>query len=212
MFASVSMGTMPPRGGAAEDIWLDRPTYSTSVGEPLAGLDTPAGREVLQNWLACGAPVIERTLPRVDGVPSVHSPSIVRAPIEPTWASVFEDLLQGRGCAAVRCHGGGDPNAGFEISEDASVTYRSLVDAQASGSDETDGGCGAMGGTLVVPTQPDASLLIQKLRAAGDDDVCGRSMPRNGHVREDDIQAIEQWIREGACEAPLTPEGVCAPP
>ncbi len=53
------------------------------------------------------------------------------------------------------------------------------------------------GATIVVPGQPAASAIVQKLRGTF---PTGVQMPFNGpaYWREQDIQLVERWIAEGA--------------
>lgn len=52
---TVERGTMPPSGVGREVV--DAATRYRN----LPAIDTPEGRAILRNWLACGAPVVERT-------------------------------------------------------------------------------------------------------------------------------------------------------
>jgi hypothetical protein len=194
ILASVEAGTMPPDGAAGAEA-LDGAPRFVRIDEqegavPLPAVSTPEGRAILRNWLACGAPVVERPVPRMDGAPAEVVPALVLPPVEPTWASIFGDVLETRGCAAARCHGGTE--AGFRVT-DAAGTYAALVGAAASGED-----CDGMG-TLVVPGSPDASLFLAKLSAHRGAMVCGDPMPIGGiPLRAEDLDAIRTWITNGA--------------
>lgn len=189
---TVDLGTMPPEGEAAEQALGSAPLYARVSDEQgtseLPGVDTPEGREILRNWLACDAPVVERPAPRADGVDSVVVPPLYLPPIEPTWESIFDNVLGARGCAGARCHGGTE--AGFRVTDPAS-TYDALVGADAIGDD-----CAGRG-TLVVPGDPDASIFLQKLVPSSG--VCGDPMPIGGvPLSEANVDAIRTWIVAGA--------------
>src|SRR5699024_821098 len=96
---------------------------------------SPEAREILRNWLACGAPVVERTVPRRDGVPAVVVAAEGVPPIQPTWASIFRDVLVARRCGNRYCHGdAASDELGLHIDDhDCDATYRALVGARASG-------------------------------------------------------------------------------
>lgn len=189
IYESLALGTMPPAGEEGASVRSGAPRYlaSDDRGElvPLPGADTPAGREIVRNWLACDAPVVERPLPREDGLSAVVVPPLPRDPIEPTWESVFEDLLRARGCAGARCHGGSE--AGFQVT-DAAGTRAALVGAEASGDE-----CAGM--PLVAPGAPDDSLFYRKLAARDEADVCGDPMPLGApRLNDDDLAAVRAWI------------------
>lgn len=190
---TLDLGTMPPDGELSRMVASGAPVYvhASDAGlEPLPSVDTPGGREIVRNWLACGAPVVERPAPREDGAHAVVVPALVLPPVEPTWDSIFRDVLAARGCAGALCHGGTE--AGFRVTDPAS-TYDALVGRAASGKD-----CEGMG-TLVVPGDPDASLFLQKLSARADEQVCGRPMPIGGlPLRDEDLAAVRSWIEAGA--------------
>src|SRR5690606_34642711 len=128
------------------------------------------------HWLACGAPVVERPLPRSDGVPAVVVPALHVPPVEPTWSSIYTNVLAAR-CASTLCHGGTDTDAiGFRVTS-AQETLRALVDAPARGEH-----CRGNGTPLVAPGDPDGSLLVAKLTppSASTPAVCGDVMPSAG--------------------------------
>src|SRR5690606_26116603 len=68
ILSSVESGWMPPDGVGER---LAEEQFGTLVdigakltledGEPVPALGTPEGDEILRNWLACGAPVVEST-------------------------------------------------------------------------------------------------------------------------------------------------------
>ena len=65
MWNQIVSGAMPP-GVEGEASIIREYGYVTDPLDPdadvlLADLDTPEGQEIVRNWLACGAPFIERT-------------------------------------------------------------------------------------------------------------------------------------------------------
>jgi hypothetical protein len=67
IYGHVLDGVMPPEGFVPS-----RSGYAARDGTPMPGARDPAGIEMLRNWLACGAPVVERTtaptpVPCIDG-------------------------------------------------------------------------------------------------------------------------------------------------
>ncbi len=202
ILGSIEIGVMPPP--AAPDSSIDRvyqgaPSYARAEGgEALPEITSAAGREILRNWLACGAPVVERGAAREDGVPAVVEEPLFVPPVEPTWPSIFESLVGSRRCATPLCHGG-NSRAGYEalVAADA---YRGLVGQPARGED-----CDGQG-TLVVPGDSGASLLLSKLDGTS---TCGDAMPLNQiPVRQATVDAVAAWID---CGAPEGPDG-CATP
>ncbi len=71
LFGAVAGGTMPPgEVGLGEEI--AEFAYVVSPADPTMDVDlarviTPEGRELLRNWLVCGAPFVERTIPCPSG-------------------------------------------------------------------------------------------------------------------------------------------------
>jgi mono/diheme cytochrome c family protein len=72
------------------------------------------------------------------------------------------------------CHGPEKQESGFAL-----VSREALLAGGASG-------------PAVVPGMPDESLLIQAVRHEG------REMPLDGKLADDEIAALEQWVRDGA--------------
>ena len=120
-----------------------------------------------------------------------------------TFTSLYDDVFgpqaigPGVGCASPYCHGGGSgvsetmvdglPGSGFSVSTKQSA-YDSLVDAEGSAN------CG--GAIRVVPGDPDASLLVQKIT----DPPCGERMPMHSEesLSPEAIARIRAWIGAGA--------------
>ncbi len=59
----VDVGAMPPGPPSGDEALAGAPRYRTRIGTPeehgLPAIDDPAAREMLRNWLACGAHVVE---------------------------------------------------------------------------------------------------------------------------------------------------------
>lgn len=70
IYAAVESGRMPPFGNELVDLYASAPRYhregASGRPERLPPIDSHDGLHRLRNWLACGAPVIERTTPRTD--------------------------------------------------------------------------------------------------------------------------------------------------
>jgi hypothetical protein len=199
----VERGAMPP-GGAGDAVVRSATqafAYADLGGTPLPSVDSAGGREILRNWLACGAPVVERT--KSEGAPgSLCNTGAERVgdciverpcPLEPTWASIYECIIATE-CAT--CHSASQPTY-FEDSKldlsTAALAYAGLVGVEAAGEE-----CAGMG-TLVVPGDADASLLIDKM---GADPSCGDPMPLPpaSLIPQDRVDVIRAWIEAGAPE------------
>jgi hypothetical protein len=89
-------------------------------------------------------------------------------------------------CALPSCHSGVARQGGLVLDEEG-VSYRALVDRPSMA---------ASGETLVVPGDPDASYLIQKLQGTA---AMGVQMPQGGQpLSKGTIKLIAQWIARGA--------------
>lgn len=106
-----------------------------------------------------------------------------------TWGAVFSEIIAPN-CNNGYCHGGGA--AGFSVT-DAASTYASLVEVPAMGM-----ACGPTGAVRVVPGDPDASLLIQKLEGT---QACGAAMPKDlPALAQSEIDRVRAWILDGAMD------------
>jgi hypothetical protein len=113
----------------------------------------------------------------------VSSPSAV------TFATVFSTVLNP---VCSTCHGGADGIAGMDFTSSSSA-YASLVRVPAGGLGSA---CGASGLVRVLPGSSARSLLYLKVTGT---QPCGVRMPASGGPLTDAaIQAIENWIDEGA--------------
>jgi hypothetical protein len=153
----------------AEEMW----TWIDDGSMPPEGQRPPlegADKETVRNFLACGAPV-QNVPPVVTG---------------PDWAQIFPSL---GGCMV--CHGTGSATGAW-YAADACTTRANLLASAAVGPS-----CGGTGSMLVVPSNPDASLMLQKLEAPM---PCGTVMPpdRTPATPSPIAAPLRQWIAAGA--------------
>jgi hypothetical protein len=113
--------------------------------------------------------------------------------LQPTFASISKEIFEttdsaGRQ-ACISCHTniGRTPASGLNLA--AGAAYAALVGV---------GSVGKPGAKLVVPGDPDASYLVQKLE--GDPGIVGKRMPRNGppYLTSGQMLVIRRWIELGA--------------
>lgn len=169
-----------------ESMWAEIEGGSMPPGRPAAGGELSAtDKEVVRNWLACGAPVIATPAP----VTSVGA----------DWTAIYEAFVGSSGLGCNACHGANPASGdGFMLGEtgDACAAYNRVVNTLAV----TDAGSPPCANThtLVVPNNPSASLLVSKLEGTQD---CGASMPYlqpplgPSHPVVMDLRA---WIMAGA--------------
>lgn len=110
----------------------------------------------------------------------------------PTMTAVYEEILK-KTCAQPFCHLGAAGSTPLFSDKDSS--YQALVNMLAAGTK-----CGDSGAVLVVPGDPDASLLYRKIEVPRPSDLCGDPMPGGGGPPLDDggINQIKTWIEQGA--------------
>jgi hypothetical protein len=108
-----------------------------------------------------------------------------------SYANDILPLFQREGCLAVQCHGGGLPASAYDL-RSYETTFGQGVEARIFGLCD------------VVPGEPDASFLIEKL---GPSPRIGSRMPNMlPPLAADDINLIRTWILEGASDdRPATP-------
>jgi hypothetical protein len=207
IYGSVETGRMPPAEAGATVTSGIEYFYANDMS-PVPPIATEQGLLVFRRWLACGAPMVERSAPsRVCTDPMDPGTCEMRGepgapcseaevgdycfnhndaePVEPIFSEIFEKILNRR-CAA--CHSGRDPDNGMLDFSDEDMAWASLQGA-ADGSD-----CEGQGNYL-VPMNPDASLLVQKLEPMP---VCGARMPSERGLAPTYAATIRQWIADGA--------------
>lgn len=213
VWTAVEEGSMPPGGEGGAAYSANVPTRFDRVTddgfEALPGPASPEGRATLRNWLACGAPVVERTLERFDGLPNAvgfTAPACDRRCVDPSWEAIYGTIIaapepdpegswQGGSCASARCHSAGEAAGELLLSEGPSRALEALVEVPARGVQ-----CAPTGMPLIVPGDPDASLLWLKVSRASAS-VCGNRMPSSGSLLSEQQRcALREWIRCGACE------------
>jgi hypothetical protein len=226
---TIANGSMPPgRVGDTLSVhtfgWITDPTDPTR-DVPLPTLETDEGREIVRNWLACGAPIVEAwaafTAPMCDensdcptGLCEADSCSYigdsdtavhrVDRPLEPNWRSIYLQAIQPN-CTTPGCHApdplsGGALSAGLDLST-MERAYEALVDAEASEDEALGALCGGSGRVLVDPGNPDGSLLVSKL--AEEAPECGEQMPFGQALDAEQVAVIREWIMAGAPPAPM---------
>ena len=107
------------------------------------------------------------------------------APLAPTLASIQDNVFSVR-CAIPACHGGGNVQYGLRL--DPGFSAGNLINVPSPRNANL---------IRVVPGDPDASFLIQKLQGA--DGLLGDRMPDGGpYLTTATINVIRQWIQDGA--------------
>jgi hypothetical protein len=113
-------------------------------------------------------------------------PTPVEPTHAPTFTAVYDEVLTVQGCATKSCHTG----TGLENLGDRATAHASLLAATAMGALCTGGQ------KLVMPGNPDQSLLLQKVRPSP---PCGTPMPPPmGALTQQEIDQIAMWIQLGA--------------
>jgi hypothetical protein len=109
--------------------------------------------------------------------------------VEPTLASLTEHYFS-KSCSFDSCHGS-KKAGGLDLKGDI---HAALVNVPA-----VHDGAAANGKMLVVPNDPDASYLVQKVEGPDADE--GDIMPQNAPEPMDPecrIKMLRQWIQDGA--------------
>jgi len=163
----------------AEDIWDEVEGGTMPPPEPAGGGElNDMEKESVRNWLACGAPLIG------------PDPTVPAA----TWDSIWPTLAPN----CIICHSveqGPMAGAGFTLGDEMCAAYDNITGNKAAVTPE----CSMMPRTLVIPNDPDGSLLVQKLTATQD---CGTPMPPSAEglqgVNAVLVDTIKAWIAAGA--------------
>jgi outer membrane protein assembly factor BamB len=108
------------------------------------------------------------------------------------FSTIYAQIMAQR-CAGSVCHSGTATGGSLSLQAGtASAIRASLLNKAASGSE-----CMASGLSLVVPGNPDMSLLYRKLT---DMPPCGSRMPPTGPLTTEEIGRIRTWIANGALD------------
>jgi len=205
--AEIENETMPPEesgSGLVTTTYRMGPDPSAAA---LPTLDTAEGRQILEHWLACGAPVVERSIgagtlmpgdnctcvgESCDIVPAAQvGDCYVRAEvqIEPTWSSIYDSVIA-PSCAGASCHGA---EANPPDLSDAATGYAALIGQAASGM------CSDTELPYVEPNDPANSVLYQVLTDSGNCSMLGL-MPLGtpDGLPTGVTDAIAEWITAGA--------------
>jgi hypothetical protein len=194
LYSEVEGGSMPPYGEATVIAHAGVPQFRFLDDRGLPRIDAVDGLPLFRNWLACGAPVVERTTPRPAGITAVGDVVGLRpVPLEPTYTSIYQNILFPL-CGA-SCHNPADP-ARFGLAlldlSDKDESYTNLVNAPAVGVS-----CEETGRMQVVPGDPENSLLVQKLFLSPD--LCGDPMPQGAALLPTEtVDVVRAWIDNGA--------------
>lgn len=217
IWEQVTSGRMPPAGRVGDEyaaavagLRFDRVANDGTTFTPLPELDSDEGREILRNWLAANAPVIERTQPRIDRLPVELGPCVpqcARTCVDVTWESIYAQIIRPT-CALSQCHTRDDAQGGLDLLGEAAVTdpasHEGALSVRArllEGGATTPACLDAGQNTMLVPGDPEASLFHEKVAATGD--LCGARMPAAGSpLTEQQVCAIREWIACGACAEP----------
>lgn len=180
IWASVLDGSMPPEGEGQRAVsngnWSFDPEGRAGA-QRLPPLSTRAGKAVLRNWLACGAPVVGDTV-----VPSwTRAPVLSDAGALSDWSALFTQIIAPR-CATAGCHNTQTKAGGLALAEECAA-YTALLEKDACGKPR------------LVPSNADSSLL-DKLESSKP--ACGGPMPPAGSLDAPELNAIRAWVEAGA--------------
>ena len=229
VWGQVSSLNMPPGGPVGEEyrasvagLVYERFDDDGEAVGALPSLDSEEGREIFRNWLAARVPVVERTQRRIDRRDDLLIGYVVpvceRTCVDPTWESIYVQIIE-PSCARSRCHDNTEPASDLDLFADLTPPppqsmltpeqlharlapilvgdedREGIIGANAVGSQ-----CRPEGWSIVVPNEPEMSLLYAKVAAASGDDICGGKMPLSGNpLTEQRLCAIREWIACGAC-------------
>ena len=134
---------------------------------------------------ACGAGSGEGLDQNGQPLPGGGAPPVTG--LQPTLASIQDNVFS-VSCAIPSCHGGGNVQYGLRL--DPGFSAGNLINVPSPRNANL---------IRVVPGDPDASFLIQKLQGA--DGLLGDRMPDGGpYLTTATINVIRQWIQNGALQ------------
>lgn len=153
--------------------------------------------EIVRDWLACGVPAVEGTVPsRVPEPVGWVIPSCEHRCTDAAWPAIHEQVIAT--CAI--CHNG---YGRLDLSGDASDVYERILDAPAISAD-------CLGSRILVPGRASESLLVvvpeadPTIRLA-----CAVSSHVTPRASAQHLCALRAWVACGACRE--ADGGACAP-
>ena len=213
IWSQVESGQMPP-GEVGRTVLESGIPYDRRAADgtfsPMPSIESDEGRTILRNWLACNAPVVERTVERFDRAPleiGRIEPMVQRRCTDPTWPSIYATILR-PSCGTEFCHAAGMGESNLSLAAQAPEDFAAVaaVLGEIVGRDAEGTSCLADGGALLVPGDAEASLLWRKVSRPSAE-VCGLAMPLGGTpLTEQQRCALEAWIECGACADPRDAE------
>jgi hypothetical protein len=194
----IRWGLMPPRASEfslfleLKSIFNTDEETACEKEKRYSSLQSARGQEVLRNWLACRAPIVETNTAVVTketgGAIGWQFP-ICEAPVSEGDSISLEALLEGPLASCQSCH----PTLSDPDFSSLELTASSVVD-------ETRKIC--EGKPYVTKGDPEKSFLYDMI--SKDDPGCGHSrMPQGGALKDEEIALVESWIKAGA---PITNE------
>ena len=130
------------------------------------------------------------------GAPSAGSGASAM-PGSPKFSAIYQEIIAGTGCnGGPTCHAGSVAGA-LKMTTPAEA-YAALVGVKAMGMNVPAGGtdCRTTNLLRVAPSDPNNSLLVQKLESATP--ACGTRMPPGGMLSAPQLAQIRAWIANGA--------------
>lgn len=114
--------------------------------------------------------------------------------LDPSFNAINDQVLGPR-CTAPECHDSVDHKAELDLETDP---YAALVNVAAEGDLSANPPSTPVDRIRVIPGDPDNSFLVIKLEGNQESNE-GVRMPNRGvHLRKYEIDAIREWILEGA--------------
>ncbi|MEY4508968.1 MAG: hypothetical protein RLZZ450_1090 [Pseudomonadota bacterium] len=201
IWQQIQDGLMPP-GGMIDDVMST--IYASSEktpckrGKAYSKIPQVQTREVLRNWLACGAPLVETNNPKLDksvATPGTAGYQYQECETEPAESVTLERLFATTFGDCGGCHNGSlTPPPRF-------VSVDGLADDLRTGKS-------CSGKPFVTPGDPDESYLLDLLK--GPDPACNKQqMPVGEPLSARGIAEVTAWIAAGA---PTTANDVGEPP
>lgn len=210
VYEQILNGEMPPKNFdpvSSGYVYVD----SAGVETELPDINSAEGHEIVRNWLACGAPLIQSTTDRsvscmansdcvitgicVSGTCQPLGDTVAERIVMPMDSVSFADdvypILQTR-CQS--CHNAANASGQFNLGMTAASAYEAIV----NGGPAATASCGGMASTYVVASDSDNSLFYDLVANATPQ--CSMRMPLGQTLGDAQLSTIRNWIDEGALD------------